>query len=225
MVKLTRREAEYIVAAGAAVDFLTEGKFTGAVARRVKAAVRRAGPAAARTTASTAARLGGTALGLAARGAGAARFVAMRHPLGATIVLSGLAIQNREQIADLLSQGWEIAQDVGQAHMDAFEEIQEERGKRPTSIFGIPGIPGKLNPIDVLGLKKPKRRRSNYNKAVSSAMKAVKKSKFLGKPGKFSSPKKAFATVNKTVSRIKKGAKVSMKGVSGVIKRAVRRIL
>ena len=40
MVKLTRKEAEYIVAAGAAIDFLTEGKFTGAVARRVKAAAR-----------------------------------------------------------------------------------------------------------------------------------------------------------------------------------------
>ena len=225
MAKLTRKQAEYLVAAGMAVDFLTGQRISTPVAKQINAALRRAAPTVARTTASTVARLGGTALGVAARGAGAARFVAMRHPLGATIVLSGLAIQNREQIADLLSQGWEIAQDVGQAHMDAFEELQEERGKRPTSIFGIPGIPGKLNPIDVLGLKKPKRRRSSYNKAVSSAMKAVKKSKFMGKPGKFSSPKKAFATVNKTVSRIKKGAKVSMKGVSGVIKRAVRRIL
>ena len=226
MVKLTEKEAKYIVAIGAAVDFLTEGKFTGAVARRVKAAVRRAGPAAARTTVSTAARLGGTALGLAARGAGAARFVAMRHPLGATIVLSGLAIQNREQIADLLSKGWEIVEEAG----PAYQEMQEFRAEQPTNVFGLPSIGGRLAPSDKvltgLGLKKkPKRRRSNYNKAVSSAMKAVKKSKFLGKPGKFTSPKKAFATVNKTVSRIKKGAKVSMKGVSGVIKRAVRRIL
>ena len=39
MAKLTRKEAEYIIATGAAVDFLTEGKFTGAVARRVKALV------------------------------------------------------------------------------------------------------------------------------------------------------------------------------------------
>ena len=226
MVKLTEKEAKYIVAIGAAVDFLTEGKFTGAVASRVKAAVRRAGPAAARTTVSTAARLGGTALGLAARGAGAARCVAMRHPLGATIVLSGLAIQNREQIADLLSKGWEIVEEAG----PAYQEMQEFRAEQPTNVFGLPSIGGRLAPSDKvltgLGLKKkPKRRRSNYNKAVSSAMKAVKKSKFLGKPGKFTSPKKAFATVNKTVSRIKKGAKVSMKGVSGVIKRAVRRIL
>ena len=108
--------------------------------------------------------------------------------------------------------------------------MQEFRAEQPTNVFGLPSIGGRLAPSDKvltgLGLKKkPKRRRSNYNKAVSSAMKAVKKSKFLGKPGKFSSPKKAFATVNKTVSRIKKGAKVGTKGVSGVIKRAVRRIL
>ena len=217
MVKLTRKEAEYIVAAGAAIDFLTEGKFTGAVARRVKAAARRAGPTVARTTASTAARLGGTALRVG-------KTVALRHPVltGGAVVY--YAYKNRDELGELVEQGYEIAQDVGQAHMDAFEEISAERRKRP-NIFGVPGIAGKLNPIEVLGLDKPKRRRSKYNKAVSSAMKAVKKSKFLGKPGKLSNPKRAFATVNKTVSRLKKKAKVTSKGVSGVIKRAVRRII
>ena len=230
MAKLTRKQAEYLVAAGMAVDFLTGQRITTPVAKRINAALRRAAPTVARTTASTVARLGGTALGVAARGAGAARFVAMRHPLGATIVLSGLAIQNREQIADLLSQGWEIAQDVGSDIGPAYQEMQEFRSEQPKNIFGLPSIGGRLTPSDNiltgLGLKKkPKRRRSSYNKAVSSAMKAVKKSKFMGKPGKFSSPKKAFATVNRTVSRIKKGAKVGAKGVTGVIKRAVRRIL
>jgi len=217
MANLTRKEAEYIVAAGAAIDFLTEGKFTGAVARRVKAAARRAGPTVARTTASTAARLGGTALRVG-------KTVALRHPVltGGAVVY--YAYKNRDELGELVEQGYEIAQDVGQAHMDAFEEISAERRKRP-NIFGVPGIAGKLNPIEVLGLDKPKRRRSKYNKAVSSAMKAVKKSKFLGKPGKLSNPKRAFATVNKTVSRLKKKAKVTSKGVSGVIKRAVRRII
>jgi hypothetical protein len=217
MANLTRKEAEYIVAAGAAIDFLTEGKFTGAVARRVKAAARRAGPTVARTTASTAARLGGTALRVG-------KTVALRHPVltGGAVVY--YAYKNRDELGELVEQGYEIAQDVGQAHMDAFEEISAERRRRP-NIFGVPGIAGKLNPIEVLGLDKPKRRRSKYNKAVSSAMKAVKKSKFLGKPGKLSNPKRAFATVNKTVSRLKKKAKVTSKGVSGVIKRAVRRII
>ena len=217
MVKLTRKEAEYIVAAGAAIDFLTEGKFTGAVARRVKAAARRAGPTVARTTASTAARLGGTALR-------AGKLIAMRHPVLTAGAVVYYAYKNRDEIGELVEQGYEVVQDAGSQVMSASEELSAERRKRP-NIFGVPGIAGKLNPIDVLGLDKPKRRRSKYNKAVSSAMKAVKKSRFLGKPGKLSSPKKAFATVNRTVSRVKKGAKVSAKGVSGVIRRAVRRIL
>jgi hypothetical protein len=143
MAKLTRKQAEYLVAAGAAVDFLTGQRISTPIARRINAALRRAAPTVGRS----------------------------------------------QSIAD------------------------------PASV-----LPAR-DPISVLGLKKPKRRRSSYNKAVSSAMKAVKKSKFMGKPGKFSSPKKAFATVNRTVSKIKKGAKVGTKGVSGVIKRAVRRIL
>ena len=222
MVKLTRKEAEYIVAAGAAIDFLTEGKFTGAVARRVKAAARRAGPTVARTTASTAARLGGTALRVG-------KTVALRHPVltGGAVVY--YAYKNRDELGELVEQGYEIAQDVGSQVMTASQEVRAQRAERPKTIFGLPAIGGRLAPSDNilegLGLKKKPRRRSTYNRAVSSAMKAVKKSKFLGKPGKLSSPKKAFATVNRTVSRVKKGAKVSAKGVSGVIRRAVRRIL
>ena len=105
MVKLTRREAEYIVAAGAAVDFLTEGKFTGAVARRVKAAVRRAGPAAARTTASTAARLGGTALTVG-------RTIAMRHPVLTAGAVIYYTVKNRNEIANLVGQGYEVVDEA-----------------------------------------------------------------------------------------------------------------
>jgi hypothetical protein len=222
MAKLTRKEAEYIIATGAAIDFLTEGKFTAAVARRVKALARRAGPTVARGLGSTAVRLGGTALGTA-------RFIAMRHPYitGAAVIYT--AVKNREELADLAREGWEVVQDVGAQAGSAFQEAldvrREQAEMRPSIIPGVPAIIGRSDPIDVLGLKKPKRRKSSYNKAVSSAMRAVKKSKFLGKPGKFTSPKKAFATVNRTVSRIKKGAKVGTKGVTGVIKRAVRKIL
>lgn len=218
MANLTRKEAEYIVAAGAAIDFLTEGKFTGAVARRVKAAARRAGPTVARTTASTAARLGGTALRVG-------KTVALRHPVltGGAVVY--YAYKNRDELGELVEQGYEIAQDLGAGIAEAQQLRREEAERRPSIIPGVPAIIGRADPIDVLGLKKPKRRRSSYNKAVSSAMKAVKKSKFLGKPGKLSNPKRAFATVNKTVSRLKKKAKVTSKGVSGVIKRAVRRII
>ena len=215
MAKLTRKQAEYLVAAGAAVDFLTGQRISTPIARRINAALRRAAPTVGRSLVSTTARLGGTALGLAARGAGAARFIAMRHPAGAALGLTYVAVKNRDQIMNLLEQGYEIAEEAS----PFIEERASQSIADPASV-----LPAR-DPISVLGLKKPKRRRSSYNKAVSSAMKAVKKSKFMGKPGKFSSPKKAFATVNRTVSKIKKGAKVGTKGVSGVIKIAVRRIL
>lgn len=73
----------------------------------------------------------------------------------------------------------------------------------------------------------PKGRRvqkSAYNKAVSVAMKAVKASSYQGRKGTISNAKKTFGTVAKTVSKAKKGRKLSAKGVTGVIKRSIRGI-
>ena len=70
-----------------------------------------------------------------------------------------------------------------------------------------------------------KKRKTNFNKAVSAGMKAVKKSTYMGAKGKLNNAKKAFGKVTKTVSRINKGAKVSAKGVTGTIKRAVKGII
>lgn len=214
MVKLTRKEAEYIVAAGAAVDFLTEGKYTGKVSRAVKAAVRKGLPVARRT----APRLAGTAFQVG-------KTIAMRHPVLTGGAVIYYAVKNRNEIANLVGQGYEVVEDVVQPAITAAAEFQQDIGAPATIVSpGTMSAPGLGGIKDLLGVPR-KRKRSSYNRAVSSAMKAVKKSKFLGKPGKLSSPKKAFATVNRTVSRVKKGAKVSAKGVSGVIRRAVRRIL
>lgn len=75
------------------------------------------------------------------------------------------------------------------------------------------GVPTKM---------RTKRKTSKFNKAISAGMKAVKKSKSFGKPGKFSNSKKAFAAVTKTVSGLKKGRKAPKKGVRATIARAVR---
>ena len=72
--------------------------------------------------------------------------------------------------------------------------------------------------------KTKKRPKTAFNRAVSSAMKAVKASKFQGKKGTLSSPKRTFAMVSKTVSRVAKGGKVASKGATGVIKRATAKI-
>tara|TARA_Y100000593_G_scaffold10591_1_gene19038 strand:- start:101 stop:703 length:603 start_codon:yes stop_codon:yes gene_type:complete len=72
---------------------------------------------------------------------------------------------------------------------------------------------------------KAKRKVSKYAKAVKAGMAAVKKSKFNGKKGKITNAKKTFATVNRVASAVNKGKKVSVKGVTGTIARAVRKIL
>ena len=73
--------------------------------------------------------------------------------------------------------------------------------------------------------KSGKRTRSKFNKAVSSGMKAVRSSKFYGKSGKINNAKRAFSAVTRTASKVNKGKKVSTKGVTGTIARAVRKIL
>tara|TARA_R110000824_G_scaffold80568_1_gene202686 strand:+ start:113 stop:301 length:189 start_codon:yes stop_codon:yes gene_type:complete len=52
-------------------------------------------------------------------------------------------------------------------------------------------------------------------------MKAIKKSTSYGKKGVLNAPKKAFGFVAKTVSKLRRGKKVSSKGASGVVKRAL----
>ena len=64
---------------------------------------------------------------------------------------------------------------------------------------------------------------NKYQQAVKAGMKALKASKYDGPKGKLRKPKLAFSKVNKTISRIKKRAKVSKKGATGVIARAVKR--
>ena len=79
--------------------------------------------------------------------------------------------------------------------------------------------------VQSVSAAKAKRKVSKYSKAVKSAMAAVKASKFNGVKGKISNAKTTFAKVNKVASAVNKGKKVSAKGVTGVIKRAVSKYL
>jgi len=73
--------------------------------------------------------------------------------------------------------------------------------------------------------KRVKRKLSKFNKAIKVGMAAVKKSKSFGKPGTFSNSKKAFATVTKVASGLKKGRKAPKKGIRGTIARAIKRYI
>ena len=68
-----------------------------------------------------------------------------------------------------------------------------------------------------------RKRVNKFSKAVGKAMKAVKASKYQGVKGKLTNPKKTFSMVVKVASKVKAGKKVAVKGVTGTIKRAVRR--
>ena len=72
---------------------------------------------------------------------------------------------------------------------------------------------------------KARKKLSKYNKAVKLGMAAVKASKFSGKKGTISNARTAFKAVNRVASAVNKGKKVSSKGVTGTIARAVRKIL
>ena len=78
-----------------------------------------------------------------------------------------------------------------------------------------------LAALQPTAVKAKKRIRSTYNRAVSKAMKAVKKSTKGGPKGTLSNAKKTFGQVSKAVSRARKGGKLSPKGVTGVIKRSI----
>jgi hypothetical protein len=70
-----------------------------------------------------------------------------------------------------------------------------------------------------------KKRMSKFNKSVKKGMAIVKASTSYGKKGIINSPKKAFAAVTKTVSKVNKGKKVTAKGVLGKVGRAAADIL
>ena len=218
MVKLTEKQQRDLLISIGAADFVTKGKITAASYNIVKAIATAAG----RALYGTVARAAPPAGGLAGRGlvrlAGTAKTIAMRHPV---LTAGAIIYVNRDEAAELLREGYDV--------------VQEE----------LPRLPGRgREQLDILerftmrerdlGIKRPrgpgagaavKRGKTHFNKAISVGMKAVKKSTKGGKKGKLTSPKKTFATVTKTASKILKGRKVSNRGVTGTAARAMRKVL
>ena len=223
--EFTKREYQVFIGgmlADQAIDVATAGRLSKLKLSVLKRAVLPVGRLAGRAAIRA---VPGAAMGVG-RGAvtagGVVRTIAMRHPYVAAGAVIYLSIKERDKIAALAREGWEVVEDV----VEDVADIQRELNIVDT--LPSPGTTslGFLDPLkEKFGVPTKTRKQSKFNKAVSKGMKAVKRSKFLGKPGKFTNPKKAFGTVTRVVSRVKKGAKVSTKGVTGVIKRAVKRIL
>ena len=234
MVKLSKRDLTIIAGVLGAVDFAYEGALTKPVSRAVKAAVR-AGAAKAflnpgqiptnRALASsigrgalrTLPRVGGTALRVG-------KTIALRHPILTAGAVAYYTIKNRDEIEDIIREGYEVVQEsgIGQSvDPDRFvPAIQSEFDRLITE--GPRPSPGRLPPNF---LKQPVRRKTKFNKAVSKGMSVVKASTSYGKKGTISNAKKAFSVVTKTASKINKGAKVAKSGITRKIGLAVKRIL
>jgi len=212
MVKLDRRTAEYILATGAAIDFLLEGKFANPIARAVKAAARRAIPAVGMAAGRAGISVAGTAFG--------ATRLLMANPyiLGGTAIYVG--IKERDKIKALLEQGYDIVEErlptpslPPSPGIPGVEEIILGGGMaaRPFSeLMGPPRIPKGFDPMTML--RRP-RKPSAFNRAVSAGMKAIKKSTSYGKKGTIKPAKKAFALVTKLASAKKKKKKAPKSGI------------
>jgi len=195
MVNISRKDLNTIgaIAAGLGVlDFFLEGKLGAPVARALKAGgktvLTRGGPAAARFTGATALRGLGTAAIIGKQ-------IALRHP-----VLTGGAVvyytyKNRDELGGLVEQGYEVVQDFADITRSKFEE-----GIQPITGLGFP--------------KMPKKRMTDFNKAVKKGMSIVKGSTSYGKKGTINNAKKAFAAVTKVASAASKKKKMPKSGIT-----------
>ena len=191
--------AAFIVGHGI-TDFVTGGRLSLIERNALWKVVKKLGPAAVRSVP----RAAGTAVSVG-------RTIAMRHPYIAGGTLLYVAATNREQIADLVRQGYDVVQDVAETRQEFIQQ-------NPEQFTDLPFV-GPVRPI--VGVRTPKRRKSTYNLSVSKGIKALKKSTSYGKRGVLNTPKKAFGFVARTVSKLRRGKKVPSKGASGVVKRAL----
>ena len=223
MVKLTKKDLAIIGGLVGVADFLAEGRLSAPVSRALKKAAIAAGkraiftaPAAARVSAATLPRIGMTALKVG-------KTIALRHPILTAGAIAYYTIKNRDEIEDIIREGYEVVSDV------ELPGAQRRRDFAADPIGFVQDVRSEMTPgVGPFGLFRPLpsrvpkiRRKSTYNTAVSKAMKAIKKSTSYGKKGVLNAPKKAFGFVAKTVSKLRRGKKVSSKGASGVVKRAL----
>ena len=213
MVKLSRRDLEIIAVALGGIDFWLEGALTKPVSRAFKAALARAKPVATRgaiagvtSAARTLPRFAGTA-------ARVGKTIALRHPVLTAGAVVYYTYKNRDELADLVRQGYDVVQEAIPEPTPFASEFAADPFGASAELIGSRGrIPGR---------QMPKKRRSSYNTSVSKAMKALKNSTSYGKKGVLNAPKKAFGFVARTVSKLRRGKKVPSKGASGVVKRAL----
>jgi len=137
----------------------------------------------------TAARFtGATALRAAGTVASVGKTIALRHPVLTAGAVVYYTYQNRDELGGLIEQGYELVQPGLQALADLDAPI--------------------------VGVRIPKKRMTDFNKAVKKGMSIVKGSTSYGKKGTINNAKKAFAAVTKVASAASKKKKTPKKGIT-----------
>ena len=214
MVNLTQRDLAIIAGTAGVADFLTEGRFSAPVARALKKAFRKGAPIVARGFGSTAARLGGTAVRVG-------KTVALRHPVLTAGAIVYYTYKNKDEIIDLLEQGYEITEPVRERVRPILEQAAQL-----VEPLGRPGIaPPRFLDRSRERFTGVPRKKSSFNKAVGAGMKAVKGSTSYGKKGTINAPKKAFSMVTKVAASVKKKLKAPKKGIRKKVYTVVKRFL
>ena len=156
MVKLDRRTAEYIIATGAAIDFLMEGKFTAPVARAIKSTAKRALPLVGRAGLGTASVVGRSALGAALP------IVTNPYVAGAALGYGALQTEPGQQLLQSAEESGRMARIQ---YEQALTDLQVGVGKR------VRKTKSKFNRAVSAGMKAAKAGTSYGKKATLSAPK------------------------------------------------------
>jgi len=196
--QFTKRELEFMVQALAldkGLDFLTGGKLNKYSRKAAYQIFKKVLPAALRVASVPAASVGRAAVPL------------VTNPYVAGTAL-GLGALQTEMGQDLLAASAQSGADTRRAlDMELFnlQAMGEFKAKR--------------------SIRSGKKRVNKFAKAVGASVKAIKASSFQGAKKKLSNPKKTFASVVKTVSKVNKGQKVAAKGATGLIAKTARKVL
>lgn len=209
MVQVSRKDLERLAIAFGIADFLSGGKLTAPIGNATRRAIVKAGPSIARGII----RYGPAAVGTAAR----------VTPTGAVVSTAALlAIQNREKVAELAAQGYQVVapgvQDYGQSVLERLQDPET---------FSPMGPSPQTMQLERLGIvpSRPKKVRSKFNAAVKRGMAIVKGSTSYGKKGTINNAKKAFTAVTKAASRVNRGRKAPAKGIARKLHTAMSKIL
>ena len=192
MVNISKKDLVTIAGLAGVADFLAEGRFSAPISRALKTVIRRGGPATARFTGATAVRVAGTALQVG-------KTIAMRHPVLTAGAVVYYTYKNREELGDLVEQGYEVLQPKVPMVQDV---IQTAFDATPIGV----GVE--------IGRRIRKKATTPFNKAVSKGMKIVKGSTSYGKKGTINNAKKAFSAVTKAASAASKKKKAPKSGIT-----------